>query len=103
MTRDAITLALVRLALAICAAAALYGRWRHEQPLGIGPRRGIARAFAVGSLIGGASMIATVGLIFATGTASVREVSVNVPLLGVGLAVFVVAGLPEEIVYRASS
>ena len=101
MTRDAIILALVRLALAICAAAALYARWRHEHPLGIGPLRGVARAFAVGSLIGGASMIATVGLIFATGTASVRGVSINLPLLGAGLAVFVVAGVLEEIVYRA--
>jgi uncharacterized protein len=85
----------------VCAATALYARWKGLVVLGFGVRDHPHREVLSGVVIGSIGMLGTVAVILATGGARVTSVGLDFPLLAVGLLVFVGAALLEETLYRA--
>jgi uncharacterized protein len=87
--------------LAGSGAAALFARWKHGAPLGLGVRNGWAREMATGLIIGSVGMGATVAAVLACTDSRIQDLRLDAGRLGYGVAVLAAAAVGEEVVYRA--
>jgi membrane protease YdiL (CAAX protease family) len=87
--------------LAVSATAAVWHRWRHRTPLGLGVRGvPVGRHLLLGAAIGAAGIGVTTGLMRLTGHAGITRFAFDGQRLGLALAVLAVAAVGEEVVYR---
>lgn len=101
VSTDAAINGLFLVVFAVSMLAALWARWKRRVPLGLGVRSGAFRDVGTGLAIGSVGMAGTVAVIVAVGGARISHIGLDVPRLCLGLAVFALAAVGEEVVYRA--
>jgi membrane protease YdiL (CAAX protease family) len=100
MTLESIVDIFFPVVFTVAAAAAVVARWKGRARFGLGIREGTLRQLTVGLAIGASAMGGTVATILLCGGARIDGFHVNLPLLGLGLAVFAGAAFAEELAYR---